>query len=263
MNTIQTLLNNISYLFFQTILNDAPEPFQIGFQDGASPGYTGIVASHNSIWSQWFWSYEYSDFILSSLIVLLSILFTIIVLNSFYIHYSGGADKRNGQQIITGLGIGAAASGTYQGVTKIYGDIRKTTVNTGSNGSSNDSSSSNNKPLDKNKVNNFYFALIPFIITNIFSVPESVSAVNKIVFGILTFTTILLYCIINITGYFGILYLMKYTELENKYPKLRPFIKYYQKTNVILLIFEIFFVISSLLLVIVLCLHLLYISKDL
>ena len=49
MNTIQTLLNNISYLFFQTILNDAPEPFQIGFQDGASPSYTGIVALHDSI----------------------------------------------------------------------------------------------------------------------------------------------------------------------------------------------------------------------
>ena len=49
MNTIQTLLNNISYLFFQTILNDAPEPFQIGFQDGASLGYTGIVALHDSI----------------------------------------------------------------------------------------------------------------------------------------------------------------------------------------------------------------------
>jgi len=49
-NTIQTLLTSLSNLFLNTtIYNDAPEPFQIGFQDGASPGYTGIVALHDSI----------------------------------------------------------------------------------------------------------------------------------------------------------------------------------------------------------------------
>jgi cytochrome c oxidase subunit 2 len=46
-NIIQTALTQ---LFLSTIIyNDAPEPFQIGFQDGASPGYTGIVALHDSI----------------------------------------------------------------------------------------------------------------------------------------------------------------------------------------------------------------------
>jgi cytochrome c oxidase subunit 2 len=57
-NTIQTVFAPISLglgvcatqLFLSTIIyNDAPEPFQIGFQDGASPGYTGIVALHDSI----------------------------------------------------------------------------------------------------------------------------------------------------------------------------------------------------------------------
>lgn len=75
-------------------------------------------------------------------------------------------------------------------------------------------------------------------------------------------TTILLYCIINIVFYFGCLYLLKYTEFENKYPKLSPIIKYYQKTSIIFLIIVIIFVILTLLVTIGLCSHLLYISNS-
>lgn len=71
----------------------------------------------------------------------------------------------------------------------------------------------------KNRLYNVYFALFPFMNGNIFSAPDSVSGVNKILFGVLTFTTILLYCLVNIIGYFGFLYIMKHTELEQKYPK--------------------------------------------
>ena len=41
------MLNNL--LFITTIFNDAPEPWQIGFQDSAAPGFTGIVELHNTI----------------------------------------------------------------------------------------------------------------------------------------------------------------------------------------------------------------------
>lgn len=34
---------------FNTIYNDAPQPWQIGFQDSAAPGFTGIVELHNTI----------------------------------------------------------------------------------------------------------------------------------------------------------------------------------------------------------------------
>jgi cytochrome c oxidase subunit 2 len=40
-------LFNIFYLDF--IYNDSPEPWTIGFQDGVSPGYTGIVELHDNI----------------------------------------------------------------------------------------------------------------------------------------------------------------------------------------------------------------------
>ena len=31
------------------IFNDAPQPWQLGFQDSAAPGFTGIVELHNTI----------------------------------------------------------------------------------------------------------------------------------------------------------------------------------------------------------------------
>ena len=36
-------------LLLKKILNDAPEPWQIGFQDSAAPGFTGIVELHNTL----------------------------------------------------------------------------------------------------------------------------------------------------------------------------------------------------------------------
>ena len=40
---------DLNILFFNKILNDAPEPWQIGFQDSAAPGFTGIVELHNTL----------------------------------------------------------------------------------------------------------------------------------------------------------------------------------------------------------------------
>ena len=41
------MLQNI--FFLNTIFNDAPHTWQIGFQDSATPGFTGIVELHNTI----------------------------------------------------------------------------------------------------------------------------------------------------------------------------------------------------------------------
>jgi hypothetical protein len=109
--------------------------------------------------------------------------------------------------------------------------------------------------------NKYYFSLLPIINWDIFTVPATMSGLNKIIFGILGFAIILLYSIINIVAYLGIMYIIKYTNLEDKYPKLKPIIKYYQGTSTIFLIIEIIFVIGSLLIIIGLCLHLLYINN--
>jgi cytochrome c oxidase subunit 2 len=34
---------------FNTIFNDAPQPWQLGFQDSAAPSFTGLVTLHNTI----------------------------------------------------------------------------------------------------------------------------------------------------------------------------------------------------------------------
>ena len=41
------MLKNL--FIFKDIFNDAPQPWQIGFQDSAAPGFTGIVELHNTI----------------------------------------------------------------------------------------------------------------------------------------------------------------------------------------------------------------------
>ena len=42
------MFNTLFQLFTTSIVfNDIPEPLQIGFQDGASPGFEGIVTLHD------------------------------------------------------------------------------------------------------------------------------------------------------------------------------------------------------------------------
>ncbi len=38
-----------SFSIFNIIYNDAPQPWQLGFQDSAAPGFTGLVTLHNTI----------------------------------------------------------------------------------------------------------------------------------------------------------------------------------------------------------------------
>jgi heme/copper-type cytochrome/quinol oxidase subunit 2 len=46
MINLASFTNLIAYT---TIYNDAAQPWQLGFQDSAAPGYTGIVTLHNTI----------------------------------------------------------------------------------------------------------------------------------------------------------------------------------------------------------------------
>jgi len=43
------MFNWIFNIIANPIFNDVPEPLQLGFQDGASPGYSGIEDLHDSI----------------------------------------------------------------------------------------------------------------------------------------------------------------------------------------------------------------------
>lgn len=43
------MLHSNFYSIFNVISNDLAQPWAIGFQDGASPGFSGIVDLHNTI----------------------------------------------------------------------------------------------------------------------------------------------------------------------------------------------------------------------
>ena len=56
---------------FKSILNDAPQPWQLGFQDSASPSFSGLVELHNKI----------SFFLI---VISLSVFWVLFALNYYY-----------------------------------------------------------------------------------------------------------------------------------------------------------------------------------
>lgn len=44
-------MNKMSQIFsiFNVIYNDAPQPWQTGFQDSGAPGFSGIIELHDTI----------------------------------------------------------------------------------------------------------------------------------------------------------------------------------------------------------------------
>lgn len=58
-----------SFLSGTMLSLDAPTPWQIGFQDGASPGFEGIVTLHDSIMFYLVWILVSVFWVLGSLII--------------------------------------------------------------------------------------------------------------------------------------------------------------------------------------------------
>lgn len=85
---------------------------------------------------------------ITTILILLNVMVT--ELHSDFIHFSGPS-KKLGEKIVTALGIGAAAAGSYQGVKEVTKDI-KSVINSG--GSDSNSSGSNNYGNGSNQGNN-------------------------------------------------------------------------------------------------------------
>ncbi len=90
-------------------------------------------------------------FIVSISTILILFKVSIIISHYDFIHFSGPT-KRLGEKIITGLGIGAAAAGTYQGTKEVIKDVRSI-LNSGGSGSKG-SGSNNSGPQNSNNGNN-------------------------------------------------------------------------------------------------------------
>jgi hypothetical protein len=61
--------------------------------------------------------------------------------------------------------------------------------------------------------------------------PNNFTDFQGLIFWLLVLAIIAFLCLIVIIGYLGSSYLIKYTDIENKYPKLKRIINYFLKAN--------------------------------
>jgi len=102
-------------------------------------------------------------------------------------------------------------------------------------------------------------AFFPFI--DIPIIPESMSSFQKIIFSIIVLALLTLWSFIDIVGHFITLYFIDHTKVGEKYPKIKPLLNYFKKTNYIFLTFEIIFFISIYIMVIEIYINLLLIKN--
>ena len=89
------------------------------------------------------------------------------------------------------------------------------------------------------------------------------TSIQKTLVGLVGIFIIELWTFLSVVGYLIALYIIKYTDIEKKYPKLQIIINYYKNTNYFFIIFEVLFFIIFNLCLIFLYLHLLYLTYDL
>ena len=88
--------------------------------------------------------------------------------------------------------------------------------------------------------------------------PENLNEFQQIIFWILVLAIIALWCFIDIMGFLLSAYLVKYTDIENKFPKLKKIINYYLKSNYLFIILQMIYIIFIYTFIIAMCLLLFY-----
>lgn len=107
---------------------------------------------------------------------------------------------------------------------------------------------------------NYCYCGFPLFNLDFIKLPETLTGIQTFLISILTLCIILLWCFINIVGYLGSMYIIKYTQLEEKYPKYKKIINYFVKSNYVFIIIEIILFTFVLLSLIGLCIYLLTLS---
>nr|QCI56443.1 hypothetical protein [Hypsizygus marmoreus] len=81
--------------------------------------------------------------------------------------------------------------------------------------------------------------LLPLIINNLGKdISNDAEPIILYSFSMFTLTLIALVCFINVIGYFISLYLIHKYDIDNKYPKLKRLIKYYEKYSFTIILIE-------------------------
>ena len=120
-----------------------------------------------------------------------------------------------------------------------------------------------NQKIGCNNLGSKFFimgALFPFNFFELLTPPETLSGFQKLMFYTLILTILTLWSFVAIIGHFLVLYLINHTKLVDKYPKFKPVINYFKKTNYIFLTIEIIYIITIYVFVIAMCIYMLYFS---
>lgn len=103
------------------------------------------------------------------------------------------------------------------------------------------------------KTNLKYSYIVPFIFKSLGSeIPADAEPIVSFSFNILILSLIILFCFINITGYFISIYLLTKYNVEEKYPKYLKIIRYFEKSRIFFVIIEIFLCLFCLITIIIL-----------
>nr|YP_010759106.1 hypothetical protein QEO35_mgp13 [Hericium alpestre]WEX32020.1 hypothetical protein [Hericium alpestre] len=187
--------------------------------------------------------------------------------------------KRILDKVINGVIYGGAARSAYSGFSQAIIDYTKSKFSSNnnnngdsSNNNNNDSTKTNNAKTESNKKSIFLFNkknqkldkylysanLIPFLNFDWTIAPENMSSLQQIFWGLLGLNIVLLWCLIDVLGYFITLYAIKYVDLENKYKNYIKIINYFKKFTYLNIIIELVFIFVTLLTIIGLCIIIVY-----
>jgi len=166
---------------------------------------------------------------------------------------------------VTKLGSGAISLAIGRGAHDALGKIKKVYLLYDKSSSSDSNSSENSKkaksplPFFKFYSLNIGSTLSLFPLFNISSLePANLTDFQLLVFYLLLSFLMGLWLYIDIIGTLITLYLIKYTNIEEKYPKYKKFINYFNRTNLIFLGFEIFLFLAFYLYLIFICIKFLF-----
>ena len=94
--------------------------------------------------------------------------------------------------------------------------------------------------------------IIPFIFSRLGAdIPKDAEPIVTFSFNILILSLIILFCFVNIIGYFISIYLINKYNVEERYPKYSKLIRYFEKSRIFFVVFEGLMCISILLFMIV------------
>ena len=98
-----------------------------------------------------------------------------------------------------------------------------------------------------------YCFLIPFIFNKLGTqIPSDAEPIVQLCFNLFILSLICLVCFVNITGYFLSLYYLNKYDVEQKFPRFAKYIRFYEKSNIFFIYFEIVVCVCSLLAIILL-----------